>query len=1748
MSQTKKWLHFHEHNCFLVPAVLPSKRNVLLMVGSLSDPRSKEGLEKLGFKATSENTYYATKYSKEGGKVEGLDIKAFKTYWPSLTLEEVPLDFVYRPWTLVKETLSSPSNPKPKIKKVANKRSEVAPEPKQEVTLKSEVVRLQQSTFLGRNHLGEKVYEDAEGRFSANDDQGVNQWVMGTDDARYLFAIAAVRYNSTAKVDGILQCAEGLVNDLLETNQKMTFEQIARVASVWFDISEEKLAERSDKGIPLMMAVQRSAETVIASKLAAAKASAENLTHEESIVLVNKYTHLHTIKPHISNEKIQQITGNDFIAFTPEPLPVFSKVAGDFTRDMPEGSKLVIPFASVGGILPFIEPHLKVELVGHKGEMGISKFGKPTYFPKNVNFTERDLHNGAVESKSADCMVLNAPVGNLASTISVDGVTVNRYDHKIAIELIRAIKDDGKALLLVNVDDPSGVGHVKNESKEFHDFLYQNYNVTANIDFNPANASAKRIYAISGRKPIASSNVTIPYELKTVYTNEQLISWVGVKENFIYNDVDSIESIINNLSAKDIQINEYQSEYSSLSQLGNASSKIPKNLSVAVRQGFTRFLSAHDNIDEFVGTKLQMDSDQLERVFTPEQIDAIGLAIWRDENGLGFLNGDKTGEGKGRVNAAMIRYNILQGREAIFMTSKATLFQDIWRDIVGIESDNLIKPFLVNEKSNIIDDNGNVIYQANQLQTAMMVKQHKYPDDCNLLMVTYSQLSRATKYEMVNNQKVAIRDKASWLQAIAPNRFVNLDESHLASGNSNTNTRILNVLSNASNVMYSSGTWARTEKNFGVYYRLLRDIEPEIIQQAVKKGGNVLLEIFSASLASDGGFIRRESDISSITIEPKKNVADLQKNIALSDAFANVAQALAIMSGGLNRVVNEKNQKLADALKASGKTRGVGKDMGLNSTGFGSLLSNLSKQFVLALNSDFAAEQAIESLKKNEKPFVALEFAGNSFYKMMYDEQTKLIAQGKAPSDYTLAKPLQFRDLFTMTLERLLIVTDSKTGKVVPVTSLMEPNKAQQFNNLVKEIRLEIANMPDLAFMPVDNIRHKVEAAGYSFAEVSGRNIRIDLRKDGTYQFVKYEKPSPLSVRNAFNNGDLDVLLGTKSMVDGVSIHADINFKDQRVRRLIEVEVFRNVTDRVQLLGRVNRRGQVTNPVVSTLSCGLPAQERLNAMSNYSLIKMSANMTSNQDSALSLDTINLLNEEGDMVCHKYLEANPHYIHKLGLNPSDIYVENITKSSVESLARKLTGRLILLPYLAQEKVYTELCKEYDSKIIELNNQGINPLKPTFMDIKATEISRQIYKGVQRNSYPSIFDEPVSIVEVEYQEEVKPWDTDRVLDKMEMSEASLNKDARIKDGSLGNLANIIKAELDTLLLEACDGDQDLLDSIILDRNNRLFANASGTAYKPMQWNSMLDLVNKMVNRTDYLMDILPKIKIGSVIELPNSFYSSFNLKGDCVITDIKLPAQGSEHNPSQYSFTVITPGDTEEMILNLGSFFNSRDNSFVKAAVFDEFSSLATEFDSYQPGKVYRNAVMLEGNLFAAALEAADEGLGKPVTYTNEDGVEKRAILLKHDLTVKAMLHKPVFIHNHKMAADHLRDSKDGYICTSDKRSDEGALTIHISATRDSYTLMLSSGVRRAKPFTDNQDFMDAINGRNVMSTRSFNKFEIYEDELDSAMRAMYKMGIKFKTKVDGVKWINQYENHQINVQSPLVHPKKHQQHASTIKTA
>ena len=64
----------------------------------------------------------------------------------------------------------------------------------------------------------------------------------------------------------------------------------------------------------------------------------------------------------------------------------------------------------------------------------------------------------------------------------------------------------------------------------------------------------------------------------------------------------------------------------------------------------------------------------------------------------GMIIGDQTGIGKGRIAAAMIRYAVNQGHQPIFITEKANLFSDLYRDPHDFHSPLLVDAVSVQPK------------------------------------------------------------------------------------------------------------------------------------------------------------------------------------------------------------------------------------------------------------------------------------------------------------------------------------------------------------------------------------------------------------------------------------------------------------------------------------------------------------------------------------------------------------------------------------------------------------------------------------------------------------------------------------------------------------------------------------------------------------------------------------------------------------------------------------------------------------------------------------------------------------------------------------------------------------------------------------------------------------------------------------------------------------------------------------------
>jgi hypothetical protein len=76
--------------------------------------------------------------------------------------------------------------------------------------------------------------------------------------------------------------------------------------------------------------------------------------------------------------------------------------------------------------------------------------------------------------------------------------------------------------------------------------------------------------------------------------------------------------------------------------------------------------------------------EQLEERLSAEQADAVAIGIQAFDDGMGFVEADATGLGKGRVAATLAVYGKKLGKKVMFMTEKSDLLSDFYRDVEDI--------------------------------------------------------------------------------------------------------------------------------------------------------------------------------------------------------------------------------------------------------------------------------------------------------------------------------------------------------------------------------------------------------------------------------------------------------------------------------------------------------------------------------------------------------------------------------------------------------------------------------------------------------------------------------------------------------------------------------------------------------------------------------------------------------------------------------------------------------------------------------------------------------------------------------------------------------------------------------------------------------------------------------------------------------------------------------------------------------
>jgi len=584
-------------------------------------------------------------------------------------------------------------------------------------------------------------------------------------------------------------------------------------------------------------------------------------------------------------------------------------------------------------------------------------------------------------------------------------------------------------------------------------------------------------------------------------------------------------------------------------------------------------------------------------------------------------------------------------------------------------------------------------------------------------------------------------------------------------------------------------------------------------------------------------------------------------------------------------------------------------------------------------------------------------------------------------------------------LDRLTYYNEvSSYGEVSKV-----PVASEEATRAIANIRGLIDEFPDLPVSPLDALRERVEAAGYSMGELSGRSLRIESQRDPVtgevrqVAVVRPERPKAQIVREV-NSGEVDALLLTGAGSTGISLHASERFKDQRQRVLIELQSAGDVNKRIQFFGRVNRKGQVSAPEIETLSSGLIGEARPIAMQNAKLRRLSASTTANQDSAaLDRNVPDFLNAVGDLVAKRYLESNPDVARRLDIELLD---DDELQRDATYYISKLTSRLVMLRNSEQEAIYAEITAEYQRLIQDLDEKGINPFKSKDLDIKAVEVSRSIFEA--GNAYSdSVFEQPVYVKVIRYQEEVYPLRADEVRARVAKLNAQIERDfaGMSVDTTLNRIAGMLERNRAAVLEQARPSDgRKTVQELLAEKEP--------------------NAVNRLNGRINFIVQALREIRPGGMVAFSgpeNELQRGIVIGFDFPTNDRKL------HNPGQYVVRLAVPGQSHVVERSLYALME--DDRF--AAQYPGYvpPSLWDEFDAAPKGMVTRERLVLDGNLFKAAQLAAQAKIGTCVMYTDETGARHRGVLLNSAVKLDHLKDLAVRVESADIAARLLAQEPD-----------------------------------------------------------------------------------------------------------------------------
>ena len=542
----------------------------------------------------------------------------------------------------------------------------------------------------------------------------------------------------------------------------------------------------------------------------------------------------------------------------------------------------------------------------------------------------------------------------------------------------------------------------------------------------------------------------------------------------------------------------------------------------------------------------------------------------------GFLLAAGTGTGKLRMALAVLLERQPHCPRQLYVTYNMRAAPDIQRDFTEIGG-NVADIILVNEarRNETIPNRNGILVCSYHLLNTRLAQILEWMSggqvDYHQVNVLLAGLAKGAPHE--------VAEIAAVFQRI--NTTLIFDEAHKAKGGRDTkageNTlRLQEIFPNAG-TLFLSATPSTEVGELGYAMRRLGLIGPSMplstpagLAEAMEGVGTPGIERLTQSIAGDG-----RMDAYQLGAKDVQVIAD---TVALTDEEKATFDRIGDLLRDIREAMLRRWFQMGENRKKLGTIRSEFVQLCQAITG--AYLTGIKiRRIVERIKADIAAGRA---------PIIAIA----STHEAWQQEQIK---QGVSPEEVDLS----LYPRIMRAINNMWVSTETIPGRYgEPTVERPDPASEATLAQVLRELRIEAAltqsDMAESAATPLTQLERELEAAGISFAEISGRTGRHLFSSTGVPRYEQRNpgRANPAELRR-FREGKADVLIFTLEAGGiGESYHADPRWPNTKQRSLYMMELGWKAISAVQALGRVHRANQVVPPRITLVSTNDPAEKR----------------------------------------------------------------------------------------------------------------------------------------------------------------------------------------------------------------------------------------------------------------------------------------------------------------------------------------------------------------------------------------------------------------------------------------------------------------------------------------------------------------------------------------------------------------------------